>query len=111
MSLTTSGDTSPASGLALERFPVSKGGALNYARGGIQFTDVAAAGGDGATGTAKEIADAVRDGEGVVVVHGVDYNRNGGYDFLSAGASDLTAAAPAEATDPTMCGVLAPHDH
>jgi hypothetical protein len=107
VSLTTSGDTSPASALALDRFPVSMGGSLSYSRSNIEFTDVAAAGdGGSAKGTAKEIADAVRAGEGVVVVHGVDYNDNNAYDFDSAGASDLTAAAPAEATDPTMCGVL-----
>lgn len=111
VSLTTSGDTSPASGLALDRFPVSMGGSLSYSRQNIEFTDVAAAGdGGSATGSAKQIADAVRAGEGVVVVHGVDYNANNAYDFDSAGASDLTAAAPAEATDPTMCGVLH-HDH
>jgi hypothetical protein len=111
VSLTTSGDTSPASGLALDRFPVSMGGSLHYSRSDIEFTDVAAAGdGRSATGSAKQIADAVRDGEGVVVVHGVDYNANNAYDFAFAGKSDLLDAAPAEATDPTMCGVLA-HDH
>ena len=108
VSLTTSGDTTPDSALALDRFPVSRGGMLSYARNDIEFTDVAGTGyGEaGGTGTAKQIADAVRDGEGVVVVHGVDYNDNGSYDFDSAGASDLTAAAPAEATDPALCGVL-----
>jgi hypothetical protein len=107
VSLTTTGDTSPASGLALDRFPVSMGGKLSYSRSNIEFTDVPEAGdGGAATGSAKQIADAVRAGEGVVVVHGVDYNANNAYDFASAGASDLTAAAPAEATDPTLCGVL-----
>ena len=107
VSLTTTGDTSPDSGLALDRFPVSMGGSLSYSRSNIEFTDVPAAGdGGSATGTAKEIADAVRAGEGVVVVHGVDYNDDNAYDFASAGESDLLAAAPAEATDPTMCGVL-----
>lgn len=104
VSLTTSGDTTPASALALDRMPVSSGGALSYSRSGIELTDV-----DG-IGTAKQIADAVRDGEGVLVVHGVDYDDSGAYDFDSAGESDLTAAAPAEATDPTLCGVLA-HQH
>lgn len=44
------------------------------------------------------------------MVHGVDDNGNGRYDADSAGVSDLTSAAPAEATDPTLCGVLS-HEH
>ena len=99
-SLTTTGDTSPTSALALDRMPQSTDGVLRYTRTGLSFTDVAG------SGTAAEIAAAVRAGEGVVVVHGNDYNGNGAYDFDSAGASELTAAAPAEATDPTLCGVL-----
>jgi hypothetical protein len=99
-SLTTSGDTSPTSALALGRMPQSTNGVLRYSRTGIPFTDVAGA------GTAAEIAKAIRSGKGVVVVHGNDYNKNGMYDFAAAGASELTAAAPAEATDPTLCGVL-----
>jgi hypothetical protein len=114
VSLTTSGDTTPNSALALDRFPVAMGGKLSYSRNDIEFTDVAGTGyGTTGTGTAKQIADAIRDGEGVVVVHGVDYNRNGMYDFASAGRSDLTPmapGAPAEATDPALCGVLH-HDH
>ncbi len=101
VSLTTTGDTTPASGLALDRFPTSTGGVLSYNRSNIEFTDVAG------VGTAKSIADAVRDGEGVLVVHGNDYNLNNMYDFDAAGVSELSAAAPAEATDPTACGVLA----
>lgn len=100
VSLTTTGDTSPGSGLALERMPVSTDGVLSYARSGIS--------------TSQEIADAIARGEGVVVVHGVDYDKDGRYGFESAGASELTAAAPAEATDPALCGVLRDepgHDH
>jgi hypothetical protein len=111
VSLTTSGDTTPGSALALDRMPVSDGGALSYSRSNLEFTDVDGTGyGATGSGTAKQIADAIRDGEGVLVVHGVDYNGNNMYDFESAGESDLTAAAPAEATDPTLCGVLA-HQH
>jgi hypothetical protein len=99
VSLTTTGDTSPASGLALDRMPVSTDGVLSFSRSDIEFTDVAG------IGTAKQIADAIRDGEGVVVVHGNDYNANGEYDLDAAGVSEL-AAVPAEATDPTLCGVL-----
>lgn len=97
VSLTTTGDTSPASGLALDRMPGSLDGVLSYQRSGIT--------------TSQEIADAIAAGEGVVVVHGVDYNRNGMYDFDGAGTSEL-APVPAEATDPALCGVLEPsHKH
>jgi len=93
VSLTTTGDTSPASGLALERMPASLDGVLSYQRSGIT--------------TSQEVADAIAAGEGVVVVHGVDYNGNGTYDTASAGVSEL-APVPAEATDPALCGVLEP---
>ena len=110
VSLTTTGDTTPASGLALDRFPTSTGGNLAYSRDNIEFTDVAGTGYEG-TGTAKQIADSIREGEGVLVIHGNDYNNNGMYDFESAGKSELDPAFPAEGTDPTLCGVLAPHSH
>jgi hypothetical protein len=100
VSLTTTGDTSPASALALDRFPVSMDGKLHYSRDHIEVGSVAD------TGTAKQIADAIRRGEGVVVVHGVDYNGNGQYDFASAGKSELDPSLPAEGTDPAACGVL-----
>ena len=35
-----------------------------------------------------------------------DANGNGSYDFDGAGASELDAGLPAEATDPAVCGVL-----
>ena len=41
-----------------------------------------------------------------MVIHGVDYNGNGEYDFDGAGASELDPNLPAEATDPVACGVL-----
>ena len=110
VSLTTTGDTTPASGLALDRFPTSTGGKLSYSRSNIEFTDVAGTGYEG-TGTAKQIADSIREGEGVLVIHGNDYNDNGMYDFESAGESELDGAFPAEGTDPTACGVLAVHSH
>jgi hypothetical protein len=91
VSLTKRGDTSPASGLAVDRFPTAPRGRVDYAR---------------ETKTQRAVARAIRDGEGVVVVHGVDYNRNGQYDFDSAGASELNDTVPAEATDPAACGVL-----
>ena len=107
VSLTTTGDTSPASSLAVSRFPLAIGGVLNYSRDNIDFTDVAGTGYSGSTGTAKEIADAIRDGKGVVVIHGIDYDGNGKYSFSQPqGASELDPSLPAEATDPVSCGVL-----
>lgn len=89
-SLTTSGGTSPASALAVDRFPTAPGGRFHYERD-LRF--------------GANLAEAVRDGKGIVVIHGVDYNGNGTYDFGS-GKSDLDPALPAEATDPAVCGVL-----
>jgi len=90
-SLTTRGDTSPDSALAVDRFPTAPRGTVHYAR--LITAD-------------RAVARAVRNGEGVLVVHGVDYNHNGRYDFKSAGKSELDPKLPAEATDPAVCGVL-----
>lgn len=90
-SLTTSGDTSPKSTLAVDRFPTAAEGKVRYHR------DI--------TLSSKKLARAIKDGRGVVVIHGVDYNGNGSYDF-SSGRSDLDKSLPAEATDPAVCGVL-----
>lgn len=109
VSLNTTGDTTPASFLDVARFPVSQDGNFNYSRDNIEFTDVAGTGypGPGGTGTAKQIADSIRDGEGVLVIHGLDYDGNGTYNFSDPeGASELNASLPAEATDPALCGVL-----
>jgi len=105
VSLNTTGDTTPASFLDVTRFPVSDNGSYDYSRDNITFTRVAGTGYSGGGGTAKQIADSVREGEGVLVIHGVDYNGNGMYDF-GAGASELDSSLPAEATDPAACGVL-----
>ena len=106
VSLTTTGDTLPSSVLAVDRYPVAdKTGMFHYSRDNIEFTAVAGTGYTAAGGTAKQIADSVRAGEGVVVIHGVDYNGNGRYDF-TAGKSELNPAFPSEATDPASCGVL-----
>jgi hypothetical protein len=91
-SLTTRGDTSPASGLAVTRFPTAPRGAIHYSRS-IDFSSAA-------------VARAIKQGKGVIVIHGIDYNHNGAYDFASAGKSDLDPNLPAEATDPALCGVL-----
>ncbi|WP_404383382.1 hypothetical protein LL946_18575 [Knoellia locipacati] len=106
VSLNTTGDTTPASFLDVTRFPVSDDGSYHYSRDNIAFTRVAGTGYTGGGGTAKQIADSIREGEGVLVIHGVDYNGNGIYDFEGAGASELDPNLPAEATDPAVCGVL-----
>lgn len=89
VSLTKRGDTSPASGLAVARFPTAPRGEIHYDRR-TRTNDVRA----------------IRRGEAAVVIHGVDYNNNGKYDFRSAGKSELDPSLPAEATDPVACGVL-----
>ena len=91
-SLTKTGDTSPASALAVDRFPTAPKGAIHYDRR-INFSSAA-------------VARAIKTGKGVIVIHGIDYNDNGKYDFKSAGKSDLDPNLPAEATDPALCGVL-----
>ncbi|GGK87077.1 hypothetical protein GCM10007382_03780 [Salinibacterium xinjiangense] len=106
VSLTTTGDTTPASLLAVDRYPVAKDGIFNYSRDNIEFTDVAGTGYAAGGGTAKQIADSIREGEGVVVIHGIDYNDDAIYSFSEEGASELNPAFPAEATDPAVCGVL-----
>jgi hypothetical protein len=87
-SLTTSGDTGAGSALAVARFPVAdEDGRLEYDR---TFT--------------PDDPRIWRDlGALEVVVHGVDLNENGGYDF-EFGASSLTDASPLEATIPAVCG-------
>jgi hypothetical protein len=91
-SLTTSGDTSPKSGLAVDRFPTAPRGKVDYERT-ISFAPGA-------------VLRAIKSGKGVIVIHGVDHNGNGVYDFDGAGASELDPSLPAEATDPALCGVL-----
>ena len=93
--LRTRGDTSPNSALAVDRFSTAPHGKLVYKRYSIKVDARTAA--------------AVRAGQAVLVVHGLDYNQNGKYDFAGAGASELNAKVPAEATDPAACGVLHRH--
>ena len=91
VSLTKTGDTSPKSALAIDRFSTAPAGRISYERGSIQVSSA----------VAQEIAS----GKSVVVIHGVDYNRDGKYD--GATKSDLAPTLPTEATDPALCGVLA----
>jgi hypothetical protein len=88
VSLTTEGDTSPDSGLAVERFPAT--GEIEYDREGIEVE--------------SGLAEAIARGEGVVVIHGVDYDDSGAYDGDEK--SELNEDLPREATDPALCGVL-----
>jgi hypothetical protein len=90
VSLTKTGDTSPESGLAVDRFDTAKGGKISYERGSIKVS--------------SEVADDILSGESVVVIHGVDYNNDG--KFSGKAKSDLDPSLPAEATDPALCGVL-----
>ncbi|WP_306367504.1 CHRD domain-containing protein [Nocardiopsis sp. CC223A] len=89
-SITTEGDTSAASALAVDRFPTAPDGMIDYDRT-FELSQAA--------------ADAVRAGNAVVVIHGIDYDGDGTYgDVL--GASDLDPNLPMEATNPTACGPL-----
>ena len=96
VSLTKTGDTSPDSVLAVDRFDFATDGTIDYEREGmVDVTD--------------DVTRAIQAGKAVVVIHGVDYNGNGVYDF-EAGVSDLDSSLPAEATNPALCGVLE-HGH
>jgi len=90
VSLTKGGPTGPGSALAVNRFPTAPRGRIHYERETIPT---------------HAVAEGIRSGEAVVVIHGIDYNNNDTYDF-SAGKSDLDPALPTEATDPVSCGVL-----
>jgi hypothetical protein len=88
VALTTSGDTSPRSIVDFARYPTS--GTINYHRTLTVPPGVAAA---------------IRAGNGVFVVHGINYDGTGFYDdFL--GKSDLDSRLPGEATAPALCGTL-----
>ena len=78
VSLTKTGDTSPDSALAVDRFDTAPGGELTYERGSITV--------------APEIATAIAAGQAVVVVHGVDHNDSGKYDGETK--SELDPALP-----------------
>jgi len=86
--LTTRGDTSPSSILALRRFPT--GGAISYKRT-ITFP--------------PSVAASIRENNAVVVVHGIDYDNSGGYTGVLE-RSELNKRLPATETAPALCGVL-----
>lgn len=85
VSLTRTGDTSPESGLAVDRF--ASGTDIQYMRGGVAVDPA--------------VATAIESGQAVVVVHGVAYEGE-----KASVPSDLDPALPASATDPAICGVL-----
>ncbi len=86
--LTTRGDTSPSSILALRRFPT--GGVINYKRT-MTFP--------------PSVAAHIRENNAVVVVHGIDYDNSGGYTGVLE-RSELNKRLPATETAPALCGVL-----
>ncbi len=86
--LTTHGDTSPSSILALRRFPT--GGSIHYRRTITLPASVAAY---------------IRENNAVVVVHGIDYDDSGGYTGVLE-RSELNKTLPATETAPALCGVL-----
>jgi hypothetical protein len=93
-SLTTTGDATPASGLAVDRFPIASGGGTYvYQRTFDIGTDVPV-----------DVANQLHRYQ--LVVHGIDVNRNGTYDMAGAGPSDLDPSLPQEATVPAACGEI-----
>lgn len=86
--LTLSGDTTMNSMLAFSRYPAT--GNIHYQRT-ITLTTAA--------------ANAIRNGNAVVVVHGIDYDRSGHYDMV-LNRSELDSAVSQDATAPALCGTL-----
>ena len=88
-SLTTEGDTSPDSGLAVDRFPTADDGTVSYER---TFS------------ITEDVQKAFAAGTAVLVLHGVDKDGSGTYD--GDVMSDLDPSLPMEATAPAACGAL-----
>jgi hypothetical protein len=98
ISLTTRGDVSKASGLAVDRMPTSD------AEGDLRY-DRRIPGADLPPGTIAHLKDLH------IVQHGIDANHNGRYDLAGLGESTLAKSAglsgiPEEATDPALCGMV-----
>jgi hypothetical protein len=90
--LTTTGDITPEKSLlAFKRFPTV--GRIRYER---------------RIRVGKVVASYIRNKNAVVVVHGIDYNGNGAYDFSALDRSDLKRSLPGEITAPGLCGALVP---
>jgi hypothetical protein len=98
LTLTTRGDVSASSGLALDRMPVADNiGHLDYHRT-IAAEDIP-------RGLLNHLS------EMHVVMHGIDVNGNGRYDLRALGESTFAKSlglskVPEEATDPAACGVV-----
>ncbi|SBT65810.1 hypothetical protein GA0070622_2822 [Micromonospora sediminicola] len=98
ISLTTTGDTTRASGLAVDRMPKADArGNLSYERT-IPAAELPA-------GTIEHLKDLH------LVQHGIDANKNGAYDMEALGESTFAKSVgvngiPAEATDPATCGMV-----
>jgi hypothetical protein len=98
LALTTRGDTSAQSGLAIDRMPVAdEQGRLRYDR-----TIPKAALPAGLLGNLSHLH---------VVQHGIDANGNGKYDVKALGESSFARSlgvegVPEEATDPAACGMV-----
>ncbi|MFI5755882.1 hypothetical protein [Streptomyces sp. NPDC051569] len=89
ISLTTKGDTSKDSGLAVDRMPVAdKDGKVSYSR---------------TITVSQAVVDHIKDLH--VVQHGIDPNKNNEYDF-GKGKSELDPKLPQEATAPADCGMV-----
>ncbi|CCG02637.1 hypothetical protein [Blastococcus saxobsidens] len=88
-SLTTTGDTSADSALAVERFPTAEGGSFTYER---TFT------------VDPSVVDSFEAGTAVLVVHGIDPDNSGAYD--GEAMSELNPELPLEATAPAACGAF-----
>ncbi|WNI27516.1 hypothetical protein [Streptomyces sp. ITFR-6] len=89
ISLTTKGDTSKDSGLAVDRMPVAdKDGKLSYSR---------------TIPVPHAVTEHIKDLH--VVQHGIDPNGNAKYDF-GKGKSELDPKLPQEATAPASCGMV-----
>jgi serine/threonine protein kinase len=86
--LTLHGDTSPKSIIDFSRYPHV--GDIRYSR---------------TITVPPGVASAIRSGDAVVVVHGIDYNGNGIYDNV-LDRSELNNALPGEATAPALCGPI-----
>jgi hypothetical protein len=99
LALTTRGDTSSGSGLAMDRMPVADPqGRLSYDR-----TIPAAMLPPGLVESLSHLH---------VVLHGIDANDNGKYDMEALGESSFASSlgvqgVPEEATNPAACGMVA----
>ncbi len=89
LAMTTSGDTSPKKSLlAFSRFPNTAN--VAYERT-MTITPI--------------VASYLRKNNAVVVVHGIDYNKNGVYDGVLE-RSDIDRSLTGESTAPALCGPL-----